>query len=46
MTARERPFFDSDSVLFDVPDHLNAAGAELLTLEIKRLLSELTAGDE
>lgn len=42
----QKSFFDRDSVLFDDPDHLNQAGAELLTLEIKRRLSDLTAGDE
>ena len=41
----QKSFFDRDRVLFDDPDHLNEAGAEILTLEIRRLLSDLTAGD-
>ncbi len=41
----QKSFFDRDSELFDDPDHLNTAGAEILTLEIKRLLTDLTAGD-
>jgi hypothetical protein len=42
----QKSFFDRDSELFDDPDHLNTAGAEFLTLEIKRLLSDPTAGDK
>jgi hypothetical protein len=40
----QKSFFCRDRVLFDDPDHLNEAGAEILTLEIKRLLSVQTAG--
>jgi hypothetical protein len=36
----QKSFFGRDRVLFDDPDHLNEAGAEILTLEIKRLLSD------
>lgn len=38
----QKSFFGRDRALFDDPDHLNGAGAEILTLEIKRLLSDLT----
>jgi hypothetical protein len=38
-------FFDRDRELFDDPDHLNEAGAKILTLEIKGLLSDKAAGD-
>jgi hypothetical protein len=41
----QKSFFDRDRVLFDDPDHLNEAGAEILTLEIRRLLSGQTVGD-
>jgi len=41
----QKSFFDRDRELFDDPDHLNEAGARLLTLEIKRLLSDLTIVD-
>ena len=39
----QKSFFDRDRVLFDDPDHLNGAGARILTLEIKRLLSDAPA---
>jgi hypothetical protein len=38
-------FFDRDRELFDDPDHLNQAGAEILTLEIKRILTDRTDRD-
>jgi len=40
----QKLFFDRDRLLFDDPDHLNEAGARILSLDIKRRLFDQTVG--